>query len=70
MSVPDLLVQTQQRVDKLLAQLRQERSQLEQTSKLDAAIIAEGIAAIDAVIAALVKTAAATDQAIQRKGSP
>jgi hypothetical protein len=64
----DLLVQTRQLVDKLLEQLRKERGQLQQTSKLDAAVVAEGIESLDAVIASLVKTAAATDRAMQRKG--
>jgi hypothetical protein len=65
----ELLVQTRQRVDKLLEQLRKERGQLQQTSKLDVAVVAEGIESLDAVIAALMKTGAATDRAMQRKGS-
>ena len=64
----DLLVQTRQRVDKLLEQLRTERGQLQQASKLEPAVVAEGIESLDAVISALMKTGAATDRAMQRKG--
>ena len=63
-----LLVQTRQRVDKLLQELRKERDQLQGSSKLDAAVAAEGIASLDAMIAALIKTADATERAMQRKG--
>ncbi|HEY1685250.1 MAG TPA: hypothetical protein VGG19_10840 [Tepidisphaeraceae bacterium] len=63
-----LVVQTQQRAVKLLEELQSEKQQL-LASKLEAAEIADGVQSLDAVIAALIKTATAAERALQSKGS-
>ena len=63
----DLLVQTRQRVDKLLTQMREQRRELSHSTKLDRKAIAEGIVAMDAMIEALEKIAAETDRAIEKR---